>query len=163
MKILPVVGLTVALVPGVLGAAEAQQSQPDSGLSAIAINQISALLQEKAARTPAQRKIDSALLYALKRQRQDPLLDQVPMLRSGVKTASDGTILVDIKATVTDELLDQIKSSAGTIINSFSQYNAIRAKIPLNQIEVLAASPDVQSIRRADEFMLNKINTSQGD
>ncbi|MGB5064915.1 MAG: S8 family serine peptidase [Candidatus Competibacter sp.] len=163
MRILSVLGLIVVLASGVMGVAEAQQPKPDAGLSPEAISQMSALLQEKAARTPAQRKIGSALLYELKRQRHDALLSQVPMLRSGVEVAADGSVLVDIKATVTDELLNQIKSSTGTVINSFPQYNAIRATIPLDQVEVLAALPSVRSIRQADKLILNKVNTSEGD
>ncbi|MDG4553115.1 MAG: S8 family serine peptidase [Candidatus Competibacter sp.] len=163
MRVLSVLGLIVVLAPGIMGVAEAQQPKPDASLSPEAIAQMSALLQEKAARTPTQRKIDSALLYELKRQRHDPLLSRVPMLRSNVEVAADGSVLVDIKATVADELLNQIKASAGTVINSFPQYDAIRAKIPLDQVEALATLPGVRSIRQADKLILNKVNTSEGD
>ena len=163
MKIYTTLGLIAPLMLSIIGTAEAQQPRPDPGLAPEAINQMNALRQEKASRTPAQRKIDSALLYALKRKRHDPLLNQVPELSSTVEIAADGTTLVDIKATVTDELLNQIEGLGGTVINSFPQYNAIRASISLDQIEALAALPEVRSIRQADKPMLNKINTSEGD
>ncbi|MDS4025681.1 MAG: S8 family serine peptidase, partial [Candidatus Contendobacter sp.] len=163
MKIYTILGWIAALMLSIISPAGAQQSQSEVGFAPAVISQMNALWQEKASRTLAQRKIGSALLYELKRRRGDPLMNQVPTLRSAVQITDDGTTLVDIKAVVADELLSQIKSVGGTVINSFPQYRAIRASIPIDQIEGLAALPAVQSIRQADRFMLNKVNTSEGD
>src|SRR5262245_29757794 len=66
-------GLAVTFVPAAgyrvvaaLGQAAPQQSAP-AGLSPQVITQVNALLAEKAALTPAQRKIDSRLLHAKRR------------------------------------------------------------------------------------------------
>ena len=117
---------------------DTQQASPKSDLPPSAIGQIESILKEKAARTPAQQKISSQLLYAMKTQRGEDVARGVQKLRTGVKVEADGTTLVDIKAQVTKEVLTQIEVLGGTVISSFPQYQAIRARIPLGQIEALA-------------------------
>ena len=160
------IGLMAVIVLGTGKAASAQPPQPGQQtfqMSPEAIQQMEILIEEKEARTPEQQKISSDLLYKLKQQRNDPILRQMPRLNSTVEVAADGTVVVDIRATVTDELLNQIKALGGTVINSFPQYNAIQARVPLDKLETLAASPAVKFIRTAIKPMLNKINTSEGD
>lgn len=128
-----------------------------------AVQQIQALMAEKATRTPAQRKIDSKLLYALKRQRGDALFRSVPNLRTRVDVKRDGTTLVDIRAKVSDRLLIQIGRLGGRVVNSVRKYDAVRARLPLTALETLAADADVSSIRTAERFITHKINTSEGD
>jgi hypothetical protein len=153
--------VAAAFLAGVLfvGPAVAQQSRLSAGAEA----QIRALLEEKAVRTPAQRKISSRLLYASKQRQDDPLMRAVPSLRSSVRVERDGTALVDIEAEVTAALLRRIEALGGHIESSFARFEAIRAYVPLGRIEALAESPEVRSIRPADQAITNKINTSQGD
>ena len=142
--------------------ARSQEFDPAT-LSDSVINQINALAVEKASRTPAQRKMDSQFIIALKQRRDDVLSNTLPMLRAAVEIDSDDTTLVDIKASVSPYLLSEIERLGGTIINSFVEYDAIRARLPLDIIETLAADPDIHFIRPADKAMLNKVNTSEGD
>ena len=135
----------------------AQQLQPS------ALQQIQTLMAEKASRTPAQRKLDSHLLMAVKKRRGDALFQAVPRLRSSVRIDRDGRVEVDIRAMVNGPLLAHITGLGGILVNSIPRYNAIRARLPLDQLEPLAAHPDVQSIRIAAQFMTNKVNTSEGD
>ena len=158
--------ISTVIFMSITQASFAQQSpsgQEKFQLKSEAIKQIETLMLEKKSRTPVQKKISSDLLYELKLQRRDPLLRSVPMLKSTVEIADDGTTLVDIQATVMDELLSQIRALGGTVISSFPQYNAVRAKILLGQLEELAALPGVKSVRQAARPVLNKINTSEGD
>lgn len=64
---------------------------------------------------------------------------------------------------MSDPLLAYITGLGGILVNTVPRYNAIRAHFPLDQLETLAAHPDVQSIRPAGQFMTNKVNTSEGD
>jgi len=143
----------------VAGPTVAQQFRLGAGAEA----QIRALLQEKAARTPAQRKISSRLLYASKQRQADPLMRAMPSLRSSVRVERDGTALVDIEAEVTAALLRRIEALGGHIESSFVRFEAIRAYVPLGRIEALAESPEVRSVRPADQAITNKLDTSQGD
>ncbi|MFC1600773.1 S8 family serine peptidase, partial [Candidatus Sumerlaeota bacterium] len=87
----------------------------------------------------------------------------MPALRRSVKIDANGNTKVDIKAKVTGVLLQRIATLGGTVINSFPQFNAIQANMPISQIQKLAAEADVVFIREAIPPMLNKTNTSEGD
>ena len=153
---------TVALIGALLlGAATETALAQQQQLTPQIRQQLQAIMEEKASRTAAQRKISSQLLYELKRRRADPLFSVVPELRTNVEVAPDGTTLVDIKAQVTGGLLNRIGDLGGSVINSFPRYNAIRARIPLDQVETLAEFSDVRSIRPADQAITNV--TSEGD
>lgn len=149
-----VVGLLVACFT--VSTADAQK------IAASALLQIQALQQEKASWTPVQRKINSKLLLRMKKKLSRPIIAGVPEMRSSVTIDATGNTLVDIKADVSDGLRRRIQDLGGQLINSQARYGAIRALIPVAQLEVLAAETAVKSIRPADELMLHKTNTSQG-
>src|SRR5712691_9004126 len=66
-----------------------------SGISQSALDQIAALLNEKASWTPIQAKMDSELIHAVKNQRGQPFATAAPNLRLDVETQPDGRVLVD--------------------------------------------------------------------
>jgi uncharacterized repeat protein (TIGR03803 family) len=134
----------------------------DGQISASALKQIAALETEKAKRTPVQQKIDTQLLYADKMSRGIPVADGVPTQRVDLDKDDQGRVLVDIKADVTDALLQSIGTLGGKVINDFPQYQAIRASVPLTNIEVLAARTEVKFIEPAVRGMNNNVD-SQGD
>src|SRR3954471_14630178 len=74
-------------------------------ISDSALAQIQSLQAEKAARTPAQQKMDSQLLYAVKQSRGEVIAANVPQLQIGAKADADGSIIVDIRGEVTQGLL----------------------------------------------------------
>jgi hypothetical protein len=139
---------TLNLLPNPLRTVNAAQGEK---ISDSALGQIRSLIEAKLARTPEQQKIDSNLLAAIKVNRGEAIAANAPALQPDVKLDADGTVLVDIEAKVTDGLLEQIKASGGTDILAFKQYNAIRARIPLLQLEFLAGSSNIKSIIRAVE------------
>ncbi|HUI27772.1 MAG TPA: hypothetical protein VL403_16940, partial [Candidatus Kryptonia bacterium] len=128
-----------------------------------AMQQIQALMEEKVGRTPAQRKIGSHLLYAGKMSRGEPIARGVRSLPVRVRNDAGHRALVDISATVNPLVLDKIVQLGGEVINSFAQYHAIRAWLPLSQMEELASLPDVTAIHSAAQRIHHKINTSEGD
>ena len=87
-------------------------------ISDSALKQIGALEAEKTKRTPVQQKIDSQLLYADKMRRGEPIAEGVPTLRVNLDKDDQGRILVDIKADVTDALLQYIKTLGGNVIGN---------------------------------------------
>jgi hypothetical protein len=68
-------------------------------------------------------------------------------------------VLVDLTATVTPALLDQIEAAGGIIVSQFPQYDAIRARLPLNRLLTVAELTAVKSIRPADEAITNNPST----
>ncbi|MEN8693080.1 MAG: hypothetical protein AB1Z20_23700 [Desulfobacterales bacterium] len=146
------VAITLIISTG-LGVVAAQGPR----LSSNAAQQIEALMAEKAARTPIQRKINSHLLYALKMHRGRAVAKGVQAMEINVQVDAKNQILVDIKADVTQAVLADVEALGGELISSFPQYGAIRAHIPIEKVEVLAGLPGVKSIRPADEAITNRV------
>lgn len=124
--------------------------------------QLEAIGREKRSWTPRQRKIAPRLLMEYKkRMGMAAQIERFP--GAPIKVDQDSTTLVDIKATVTPEILKRITDRGGVIINNHPRYRSIRARIPIEQVEEIAGSPDVQSVRPADRAITRKVNTSEGD
>ncbi len=81
-------------------------------LSDAAIAQISALQDEKAHRTVAQKKMDSQLVYSTKTQRGEVIAAAAPALKADVGIDGNGRVVVDIDAAnVSPQLLNAIAAS----------------------------------------------------
>jgi subtilisin family serine protease len=127
------------------------------------VRDIQALVDEKAARSPAQRKISSHLLHASKMRRGVRIARGIPTLRTGIDVAKDGTTLVDLRTEVTTGVLQRIADLGGSVVNRYPQHRTIRARIPLEQVEALAALPEVRSIRPSERGFTRKVDTTEGD
>src|SRR6266851_2626279 len=91
------------------------------------------VFDEKASRTPAQKKIDSQLLYALKQKRGETR--GVPTERIDIELDQKGRALVDITAKVSLQITSQIRKLGGTVISQDEHYHAIRARLALEKLE----------------------------
>ncbi len=136
----------------------------DSGLSPSALRQIAALQDAKLARSPAQQKLDSNLIDADKASRGVPVAREVTLSPPSLERDAAGRVLVDLDARVTDDLLRALEASGGRIVNHFSNFDAIRAWIPLAELETVAGRVDVKFIRQAVKATTNagRVN-SEGD
>jgi hypothetical protein len=132
----------------------AQCEMSDKGLG-LAARVGDGLAQEKRTRTPAQKKIDSQLLYAIYRKRGEAKAKGVPSGELRVQFDEEGRAIVSIRARVTRRVLAKIKSVGGIIISQSERYNDIRARVPLERLEALAALKDVIAIMPAEEATTN--------
>ena len=137
--------LTLALAIAVCSPAFAQQPA-DSALA-----QIQALLNEKANRTPAQRKLDSQIVYNLKAAQGAIATGLTAGFSPAIlETNKNNLVHVDIKANpVTSGLLTAIVGLGGQVESSLPQYMAVRAWIPLSASETLASRSEVMFISPA--------------
>jgi hypothetical protein len=136
--------------------------QPTSAqLSEKAMKQIELMQKEKESRSPTQKKIDSQLLYEIQKS-SGKTIKGMPELKTGIEPDKNGKVLVDVKAKVTDDLLQQIKSAAGEVIYSSKEGSAIRAKLPLTQIEPLAGNSNVTFIEPAAQAQTQSVPRSEG-
>jgi Subtilase family/PKD-like domain len=119
------------------------RAESDAPLSQTARAQIQALLAEKDSRTAAQAKVDSNLLYAIRQSQGRTAADGVDVLQTGVDVGTDGRTVVDLVARVNDGLLARIQAVNGLVLSVNRPLRAIRALVPLAQIEALAADPAV--------------------
>src|SRR5581483_10004668 len=97
----------------------------------------------------AQQKIDSQLLYADAMRRGVPVAAGTPTQRVELDWDKEGRVLVDIQADVSGDLLRLIGSMGGSVVNSFVEYHAIRAAVPLEAVEKLAGDGRVKFIAPA--------------
>lgn len=134
----------------------------DGGISLQARKQIAALEAEKSRRTPAQLKMDSQLIYAGRMERGLAVAEGVAAQRVDLDRDEESRVLVDIRATVSPDLLEAIRVAGGNVASSFPEYRAIRATLPLSVVEGLAARPDVSFVEPAVRATLNAVD-SQGD
>ena len=128
--------------------------------------QIDLLQQEKRGRSPAERKLDSQLVYALRKQRQKSttVLPGLTALQPSVQLQPDGRVVADLHASVTQDLITAITQGGGTVLSSFPRYQTIRAAVSLDLALHLAERPDVRHIRPADEATTHAGPiTSEGD
>ena len=111
-----------------------------------ALKQIQSLIDEKESRTPAQQKINSQLLYALKMSRGQAISTEVATLNVNITKDAAGLALVDIKGTIDNALIKTINSLGGKILFSSEKFNIINAAIPLQALEPIASLVQVRSI-----------------
>jgi Subtilase family len=135
----------------------AASSTDPAQVNAVIQHQVQLLMQEKASRTPAQRKIDSNVLFTIRMMRGQQAAPGVTSLYTGVELDQNDRIVVDIIADVSETLLKQLETAGALVIDSHADLRAIRALIPADQIETIAASPDVQFIGRKAESMVSKV------
>ncbi|HSS20901.1 MAG TPA: Calx-beta domain-containing protein [Pyrinomonadaceae bacterium] len=130
---------------------------PGSGkIDETAAQQIQSLLEEKESRTPAQQKIDSQLLYAIKTHRGESISSRVQKLTVNVGVDEDGKVTADITAIIDDKLLTALREMKVEIVSSFPQYHALRVIASLDQLETIAAFPQVRFIQPRQEGLYSQ-------
>ena len=122
-------------------------------LPLVAVRRIEVAMAEKARRTPAQRKIGSLLLD----------LSRDPTVPHGLDLDDAGRVLVDITADVSPELLERITALGGTVVDSVERYRAVRARLPPEALETLAAEDAVSRIEPADIAVSNSDEAGRHD
>ena len=141
---------------------------PDSGfarepLKAEARRQIDRLLDEKRSRSRVERKLSSRLVLALKKRRGHRTARDLPSLRNRVSIDRSGLTLVDIRGSASDAMVRRIEALGGRVVNRIPRFGAMRARVPIDAVDLLAAESEVQSIAPAERYMLHALNASEGD
>jgi len=122
---------------------------PGTPLSAQAQAQIGAILAEKAALTPIQRKISSRLLHAKRRVTGETrVISDVALPRS-----ADGRVQLELRAEVTARLLAGLSTLRVNVVATQSQGRSVLVDADLAVIEQIAALPDVYSVQPKPGYM----------
>jgi hypothetical protein len=106
---------------------------------------------EKDARTPAQKKIDSQLLYEIYRLRGQAKQKGVPEGPTGVRLDASHRALVDVRVEVSPALERRVRALGATIVSTDARYRTVIAWVPLKQLERLAGDRAVYAIVPAAE------------
>jgi len=174
IRSLLVLASSCAIVVGCGGGASDPSSTPDNpepnaivALPESAQAQMKALIEEKNARTPAQKKIASQLLYAKagtfnarqKAGRQKGGDDEAPAARNRLLRFDDqGRVLVDVRGDLGGGLVREIENLNGTVVTTSAAYNSARAWMPMGNLEALAALVYVRGVRPALTAQTNRAN-----
>ncbi|HLG16158.1 MAG TPA: S8 family serine peptidase [Blastocatellia bacterium] len=145
-----------------VGGTRRAQAAPEPGqgnqgkIADSALRQIQALLDEKESRTPAQQRIDSQLLYAMRQRRGERVADSVETLSVDVNVDAAGKTVVDISGRTHGPLVEEIEALGGEVISVFPLYDSMRARVPLDQLETIAESPQVRFIQPKQEAITSR-------
>jgi|SRR5437016_5048669 len=107
--------------------------------------------REKESRTPAQKKIDSQLLYAIYQMRGQALKKGTPTTEVRLRKDEKGRVLVDVRAQVTEKLVSRMTKLGGAVVSRSESYHSILAYLPLGKLEALAKYKEVVFISPASE------------
>jgi hypothetical protein len=140
---------------------KATASQADKGISPTALAQIEALIREKESRSDVQKKVDSQLIYQTKMNRGLMVADNVPSQQTDVVVDDQGKTIVDITATVTNTLVDTLRAQGAEILSA--KNNSIRALVPLQNIESIAALDAVRFVQPKQEAMTDTEDAPMAD
>ena len=127
------------------------RERQDQKISPEAARQIGELAAAKRSRTPAQKKIDTQLLYALMQKRGETR--GVPSAPVELDLDGRGRALVDISAVVTPRLVSKIAKLGAEVISSSERYHTIRARLALERLEAVAGLREVRYISPAAKAM----------
>jgi hypothetical protein len=128
---------------------------PDGAGSCCADVSVPSGWQEKEARTAAQRKINSQLLYEIYRRRGVADKKAIPPGPTDVRIDQAGRALVDVRAGVTPAIEKKIRVLGGIVISRSGRDQSIIARIPILNLERLAGDPRVRAIEPAAEAITN--------
>ena len=137
--------------------AQSQSTAAQGAVSARAAQQIAALMREKAARTPAQRKVSTRLLAAARVARGQSMVQGAPELAPRFKVDPDAAVEVDIVTTgVSKDLVELVEKLRGTVVYGAEGSAKLRARLPLDALDSVAARGDVRAIRPAALAMTHR-------
>ncbi|MBS0321919.1 MAG: S8 family serine peptidase [Proteobacteria bacterium] len=127
----------------------------DANLSPNVVSQIQTLQAEKASRTPAERKVDSQLLYASRVATHNVAMYGGVALDTGIAPDANGMVRVEIRAPVTDATLNLVKAAGGVVLASFPTAESIQANVPIASVVSIAADPSVRFVRPPSRPQIN--------
>ena len=150
-------GCALALAGATISSSSRLHAQQAQGISPQALAQMSALTSEKRARTPVQRKIDTNVLFAAKMARGEAIAQGVQTLEVYLPDVNRDGAVVDVRAEVTQGLLDQMVRLGAIVMDVSARYENIRMRVPLSQVEAIAALPQVRHIMPKQEALTQRM------
>ena len=145
MKHVSVVALLAILAFGGLSSGSRVIAAPQppavpaaDGIAPEALEQIAALLAEKQARTPAEQKIDSQLIYEQKMERGQPIADGIWAIETDLPYAADGHLVVDLRARDGSGLASRLSTAGIEVESASADGSALRAHVNVADVEALA-------------------------
>ena len=131
-----------------------QDGQEGEPLSTSALQQIQALMEEKASRSAGRQKMDSNLIYAIKMERGEMIANGISDLDFELPLNQQGDAIIDISARVNDQFLAKLKKLGANIIDSHPRYNSVRVEVDLGMVDAIANFPEVIYVQPKQEAII---------
>jgi hypothetical protein len=112
-------------------------------------------VDEKESRTPAQKKIDSQLLYAIYQMRGEAEAKGVPTEPIVLRRDAKKRVLVDIRSEATRSLTSLLKKTRSKIVSVSAKDHSVIAYVHLQQIEKIAGLKEVRFISQPAQAVTN--------
>jgi subtilisin family serine protease len=148
MRILYSVAAFLALSCGGASAQEAGQ------VSDTTIQHLQALERAKLQRTPAEKKMSSNLLNAVRASAGKPSAAGAPVQHSTTEAVGDDNVMLTLKGEVTPELQQFIAAQGATRIQP--RRNILSFELPLSRVETVTERPEVKSIDLSAKSQTNQ-------
>ncbi|MGH8914663.1 MAG: S8 family serine peptidase, partial [Acidimicrobiia bacterium] len=156
---LVVVGtVTLAITLSTFAGGSRVSAQQTEGIGQEALSQIAALAEEKAARTPAERKLDSQVLYVSRMAQGEAVAAGVQTLDIELPDVNARGAVLDVSVEVGKTVLDEFVALGAEIIDINERYDHVRLRIELSQVEALAAIPQVSFVGPKREAITNRVD-----
>ena len=118
-------------------------------LAPSALRQIEAIVTQKKSRTPVQRKISSTLFFLMAKARKGLApLAAGEGLQPLVAERVDGRVDVEILGSSTKRVVEAVEKAGGQVLYGQIKGASLRALVPLEALEGIAALPEVRGIRQ---------------
>ncbi len=111
-----------------------------------------------------EQKMSSDLLVNQNQAQSGAALNGVPTFRApSLPTDDEGRVIVDISATVTANLIQEIDSVGGKVIYRAADNTSVRAAVPLDKTREIAGRNDVRQVTTASRSFQNGYANQEGD
>jgi subtilisin-like proprotein convertase family protein len=135
---------------GSVSPASADPVKANKSVSDTTAAQIAALQDIKKSITPAESKVDSALVVEQRRRGELTTMNKLPSLQTGVQVLSGDTVLVDVRAEkFSEDLVTAVRAAGGAIRSVSAEGKTVRAQVPLAAVTSIAGRDDVRRVEAA--------------
>ena len=123
------------------------------------------VLEEKNARTPAEKKIDSTLLRELHLRGFGASARHLELSRPSRTTTTfteNGRLLVKVSGNITPQLYTEIAAANGVVKINHEKHRQLIVELPASSVIPLAAMQEVESIRLPNKSITNANSGNEG-
>lgn len=106
----------------------------------------------------ARERLDSQLVLALQQSRSLPPFDKPTTLTPDLVVEKDGRILCDVRAKITETLLQHLAKAGAEVLQKHPVQQSLRARIPLHSMVSLTLASGVIFISPAVQATTNSSN-----
>ncbi|WP_434442311.1 S8 family serine peptidase [Lentzea sp. E54] len=124
--------------------------------------QIAALQSIKKSLTPAESKVDSALVVEARKRVQMGTMSGLPQVQTGVAVTPQATTLVDIRAKqYSEDLVNAVRAAGGQIRAVSPEHRTVRAEVPVAKIAEIAGRADVARVEPGSDAMTQDLKNKR--